>query len=446
MTLRTYQAPTMAEALSKVKKDLGKDAVILRTREFRKGAVLGLFGKPTVEITASIGVNVARPRGMAASPAQSDTLAPGPALQRAYGLTAKVASPLREVSGAAPLPAMVADARAAVATANVSAAVSGIQPEIREELAAIRTLLGQVLQDNAKAAARAPEHAQIAAAMPRELLTVYLKLIQQDVGRQIADKLAADLRDELTPAELADAEVVRQSTLRKLESLIPADSGLSPPVRQSDGRPQTMAFIGPTGVGKTTTIAKLAATYRLRHGRKVGLITADTYRIAAVDQLRTYANIIGVPLRVALTPEEMATACASMGEMDAILIDTAGRSPTDDDRLNELAGTLVAARPHQTHLVLAGVAGEAALLQTLDRFGPMNPSRVIFTKLDEAASFGVMLNVLGTLSATAPGLRISYVTTGQEVPDDIEPGRPDRLARMVLDGVTERSGHGERRT
>jgi flagellar biosynthesis protein FlhF len=152
-----------------------------------------------------------------------------------------------------------------------------------------------------------------------------------------------------------------------------------------------------------------------------------------VDQLRTYAEIIGLPLKVVLTPAEMAPACASLGSADVILVDTAGRSPRDTGRLDELRRFLAEARPHQTHLVLSGTASQTAMVEAAERFAVVRPDRVIFTKLDEAVNFGVLFNVARRLS-----LRLSYVTTGQEVPDHIEQGRSDRLARLVLDGAPAR--------
>lgn len=429
ITLKSFRARTMAEALSSVKKELGKDAVILHTRSYKVGSILGLFGRPMVEITASVGVPIARdsrprPSSGGGSPenqpaATSAAPVRAAALERAYGLPPAV----RPAAETAPVPAKaVAAARAEVVQANQQAASAGISPDLREELAALKTMMGQVLQSSLRDGAPA-------APMPAGLLRVYLRLIQNDVSRELADEISAEVRDELTPAELAEEAIVRQAVLRRLESLMPADASLTPPAREADGRPLTIALIGPTGVGKTTTLAKLAAAYRLRHGKKVALITADTYRIAAVDQLRTYANILGVPLRVAGSPAEMSAACDELADHDVILIDTAGRSPSDADRLEELGDLLDAARPHQVHLVLAAVASEPVLVRAAERFSPMRPTRMIITKLDEAASFGVLVNV-----AQRVGARLSFVTTGQEVPDDIEPGRADRLARLVLDG------------
>jgi flagellar biosynthesis protein FlhF len=190
---------------------------------------------------------------------------------------------------------------------------------------------------------------------------------------------------------------------------------------------RSICLIGPTGVGKTTTIAKLAAAFKLRQKQKVGLITIDTYRIAAVDQLRTYANIIGVPLKVVLTPTELMAAMKEMADCDTVLIDTAGRSHADQLKLNELTQFIAAGKPSEVHLVLSSTTTQEAMEAALERFSGVRVDQIIFTKLDEAVSFGVLLNV-ARIAARA----LSYLTTGQDVPDNIEVGQPRRLARLIL--------------
>ncbi len=447
----------MAEALVAVKKDLGKDAVILRTRSFKQGAFFGIGGRTMVEITASDDPRAIAPRQVKAAMAKPERAAEQPvtasmsnAVARAYGVPAAAMS---EPIAKAPAPKPQAPAaselmpvasggvasigRMALRSAGSSANDEPITESLRDELAAIKRMVGQVLQSSALSAGEASNAgtltmARPATAMPDALLKFYVRLIQNEVARELADDVIAKVRDELTPGEMTDEGVVRQTILRHLEALLPVAENIAvPPLgRRIDGRPQTIALVGPTGVGKTTTIAKLAAAYKLRHGKKVGLITSDTYRIAAVDQLRTYANIIGVPLKVVLTPDDMTAACQAFSDMDVILIDTAGRSPGDGERLEELRVFVQAANPHHIHLVLSSVVSEASMLRTADKFAVLKPNLVIFTKLDEAANFGVLVNVVQRIDA-----KLSFVTTGQEVPDDLEAGRPDRLARLVLDGA-----------
>jgi len=338
----------------------------------------------------------------------------------------------REPEPAAPAPPslrLVQDADAPLAAAPVSPFTHGRPPEhpvaaLSDELAAIKGMLGRIMQGSPAAAGGGG--ADLAGSGP--LFSRYLKLLENDVSRELADRVIGEVRQDLSPSELTNEHLVNNAILRRLSSLIPTSSSSVEPGRSLDGRPFTLAMIGPTGVGKTTTTAKLAAAYRLKLGRRVGLITTDTYRIAAVEQLRTYADIIGVPLKVATCPEEMSQACAAFADLDIVLIDTAGRSPRDSARLNELRAFLDAADPHETHLVLSSASGEASLLEAARRFAVAAPNRVIFTKLDEAVTYGVMLNV-----AHQVGSALSFVTTGQEVPDHIEAGRSDRLARLLLD-------------
>jgi len=433
--LRTYRAPTVADALLRIKRELGPDAVILNTRTIRTGGVLGLRRRRAIEITAS-----AEPRGAPARRATTDPPAPTdrePRLaalaraRRAYGIApapraVAVGGPSddSEPAGASPgsRDQTARDAAREVAGAVVAAGgVEAPRPDdLRDELASIKRLVGQVIRTTGGAAAPA---------LPDALVAMYMRLIESEVAAEIADGVVDTVRRELAPAELDDPDTVRQCVLAHLARLIPVAPEADDAPTGGRGGPRTIALVGPTGVGKTTTIAKLAAEYKLRRGRRVGLVTCDTYRIAAVEQLRTYANIIGVPLKVALTPAEMASSCRALDSCDVVLIDTAGRSQHDGGKLEELGALLRAADPDETHLVLSGSAGQGVLMRAAERFAVARPDRVILSKLDEAVSFGVLVNV-----AHRVGAAVSYLTTGQEVPDHIEPGGAERLASLVLDG------------
>ena len=295
---------------------------------------------------------------------------------------------------------------------------------IERELSTIKRLVSQLLSASPAGTA--------VGVLPQPLFDAHVRLIENDVDREIADLLVGTVRDELSASELLDPSIVRQTLLRRIESCIPVVNsawGEKNADQPNTGR-RVVALVGATGVGKTTTIAKLAATFKLRHGRRVGLVTADTYRIAAVDQLRTYAEIISLPLKVAMSPGEMQRAVDSLENADIILVDTAGRSPSDSARLGELGEFLDAAKPTETHLVLSATADQRVQLRTAEKFAAFNPDRVILTKLDESDRHGPILNVLTKL-----GLPLSFVTTGQEVPDHIEQARADKLARLVLDGL-----------
>lgn len=457
LSLRTYRARTVGDALVEIKRDLGPDAVILHTRQFKAGGLLGLWARPIVEITATSASNIAprhdkpgprpsRDTGAPMSPRAARAAASGhhgangsalaDRLRQAYATPG--ASPDSGAGGVAIAPAPGAGQRApesaidpvtngkalvaALATrAQIAPTTSAAVSALENELGSIKTLLNQVL---------ARTSGSPASVVPELLHARYIRMLDADVSSEIADHILAEVRDELSRQEMGDEAIVHAAVVRRLSAAlrIPGEEAAIRPRKPSESA-RRIALVGPTGVGKTTTVAKLAATHKLRHGLKVGLVTADTYRIAAVDQLRTYANIIGLPLRVALTPADMAAACDSLHDCDVVLIDTAGRAPCDADRLDELRDLLGAAKPHETHLVLSSTTSERAMLQVAERFSVVSPNRLIFTKLDEAANFGTLVNV-----AKKVGVDLSYLTTGQEVPDRIEPVRPDRIARLILEG------------
>jgi len=244
----------------------------------------------------------------------------------------------------------------------------------------------------------------------------------------VADELAADvvkaLQKQMRPEHLAQPEFVKEKLAEQLEKLIPTSG---PIVRTKTTGPHVVALIGPTGVGKTTTLAKLAANLKLREKHRVGLITLDTFRIAAVDQLKRYADIIGSPLRVVNTADELREAVKAMSDCDFLLIDTAGRSPNDAMKLNELRGLLSTVEPDEVHLVLSTTASEECINLAVSRFSEVRVDKIIFTKIDETAHVGVVLNVVRKVNKS-----LSYITTGQDVPDDIEVGRGRRLAQLIL--------------
>jgi flagellar biosynthesis protein FlhF len=259
--------------------------------------------------------------------------------------------------------------------------------------------------------------------LPAILVPTYAHLLEADVPEVLARRLVRYVAERLEPEEIARPEVVRSALCDAVESCLP----IAPPIAAVSGARRVVALVGPTGVGKTTTVAKLAANFKLVHGLKLGLVTVDTFRIAAVEQLRTYAEIIDLPLAVANAPAEMRPAIEGLGEVDLVLIDTAGRSPRDEVKIRELADFLAEAQPDEVHLVLSATAGERSLRSAVERFSIVQADRLILTKLDEADGLGALLAVIG--QANRP---ISYLTTGQAVPDDIEPANRTRLARLIL--------------
>lgn len=258
--------------------------------------------------------------------------------------------------------------------------------------------------------------------LPAALFELYTDLIEAELEERIAQEFVEHLRSQTT-VDLTDIFAMRAEIAR----LVEAEIHVNGPLRPSAGEGRVVALVGPTGVGKTTTIAKLAANYRLRENKTVGLITVDTYRIAAVEQLRTYAEIIDLPMEVVSTPREMREAIARMKSLDLVLMDTAGRSPRDEVRIQELKAILAEANPAEVHLVLSAVGGARSLTTTAERFATVGTTAMIITKLDEATGLGNLLSVV-----RGCGLPISYVTDGQNVPDDIRVAKQRTLAQQIL--------------
>lgn len=194
---------------------------------------------------------------------------------------------------------------------------------------------------------------------------------------------------------------------------------------------KVVALIGPTGVGKTTTVAKLAANFALREKFSVALVTADTYRIAAVEQLKTYADLIGIPIDVVYTPQELRTALYRHQDKQLVLIDTAGRSPSNQPQLAELEALMAVDDNIEKHLVLSATTKFTECLDAVQRFQSSKPQKYLFTKIDEACNLGTVFNLMFHAPKT-----LSYITTGQNVPDDIELADPTRLTTLMLRGKT----------
>lgn len=411
MNLRTFSAPTFAQAMALLKSEMGGDAVILHTRKVRVRRWMGLRTREIVEITAGSGLNVAS-RGIRRQQTPQQQAAANTAASRGR-VSREPITPRSSTAVQASRPGQqqAAPGKDFLETPAANRAMMmSISSEVRE--------LRGVLEDLVKRTKR-----ESAPQVPADLFDHYAHLIQN----QVAEELATDLVRQLQayrPEQLQQGDFVRERLSEQVERMIPSSGPIQ---RKKLEGPHIVALIGPTGVGKTTTLAKLAANLQLREGRRVGLITIDTYRIAAVDQLRRYAELIRSPLKVVSSAEDLRDAVSAMRDCEFILIDTAGRSPSDTLKLNELKGFLEAANPDEVHLVLSSTTSQASIERAIERFSEVRVDKIIFTKLDEAVHVGVVLNVVRKVNKA-----LSYVTTGQNVPDDIEVGKGSKLAQMLL--------------
>ena len=390
MEIKTFRAKTMQQALDLVRREMGMEATVLHTRELNRGLLNRFLRGTAFEIAASH----SSPGAARSSPATPYE-----------GAGYEASSPAQIVQP------VETDYRAKFCDAFQTRAEQN-QAEGEQDLHALAEQLQQ----------RTSRHSQ--PPLSETLFQAYTDMIESDIDQQIAQELLQRLQAGPQP-DLLD----RHALQAELATMLQDEITVSGPLEATAGEGRVVALVGPTGVGKTTTIAKLAANYRLRENRRVGLITVDTYRIAAVEQLRTYADIIDLPMEVVSTPREMHEAVARMRDLDLVLMDTAGRSPRDEVRIQELKSMLAEAAPDEVHLVLSAVAGSRSLISTAEKFASVGTTSMLITKLDEATCLG---NLLGLTRAS--GLPISYLTDGQNVPDDIQVAQSRNLAEMVLAG------------
>jgi flagellar biosynthesis protein FlhF len=367
--------------MGKVKRELGTDAVILQTREFREGGVLGFFGKVKVEITAAI----------EEKPVMINKIIP-----KELPVEKEPREPKAPVIQTSP---------------NENDQASELQRELKTMRKILEKMTKQMENPNQEQQTWNP------------LFQNWADHLQnRGINEQLIKRLLIQVQQTLPESEWSNNEKV----FARIEASVRQICGQTGPIQPGLDKPRVVALIGPTGVGKTTTIGKLAAGFSIVDKRKVALITADTYRVAAVEQLKTFGEIIGVPVEVVMTPEGLQDALSIHADKELIFIDTAGRSPHHDLHMSQLQAFLDTARPDFTMLVMSATTQFPDQLQIYQRFEALT-THLIFTKLDETSCAGAILNLLGQTT-----LPTAYLTNGQNVPDDIEAATPNRLAGYVL--------------
>lgn len=400
----------MPDALRRIKEELGPEAVILSTRQIKPGkGVFGMLGRPLLEVTAAADLEPAPapPAGRSfvpnTAPAPRRPPRPEPAPAADHG----------------PLLALQADLdslREELAVVGRRPPRSGGHEALNRDVRSLSEKLDRLLEQTSRF-----DRFRLAPGLQR----LHDHLEAADLDRALAARILTFLQEKLEAGGIVEgreAEAFRELVRRTVKV-----AGRSLP---SGEAPRVVALVGPTGVGKTTTVAKLAARFALQDGARVGLITVDTFRIAAVEQLKTYARIMDVPLRVALDAPGFQSAVEDLSDRELILVDTAGQSPRDEAALGELLALFPPQVPVEVHLVLSVTTRTRDLEKILRHYAGLKASRLLLTKLDETECHGPLLGL-----PVVSRLPLSYLTTGQNVPDDIEEATPEAVARYLSGGL-----------
>lgn len=447
MQIKKFEAPSIQEALDAIKRELGPEAIILQTKRNRKG--FGLMGGASVEVTAAISNRSATKK------AYAERLLDDEGRQTLGSLSASRQADLFEKSierqgrAAAAKPAGIqvpkklterryADidshdipvAKAiSQAPAQRPAAALPVTP-LEDEVTHLKRMIEELKIAQDDAGSSASGFASQLHDNPA-LLDAFEHLLMNGVDKRYALGLVKKSGFELGAQDAKNPDAVLDQvtyevmsaidTLNPFENLVPGTRGAAGPF--------CMALVGPTGVGKTTTLAKLASVAVLKKNLRVGLINLDVYKVAAFDQLQTYAKILNVPFRSAGNHEEFHSALADFRSLDLVLIDTTGRSQRDEASLREMSELVRSLDvPVQVHLCAASSTRDLELYDIANRFSVFKPTALTITKLDESSLFGAIFNV-----SQRSKLPLSFFTTGQRVPEDLEEGTRERVAALIMD-------------
>ncbi|MBW8350512.1 flagellar biosynthesis protein FlhF [Bacillus sp. IITD106] len=377
MNIKKIIAPTMPEAMKKVKLELGENAVILNSKVIFTGGFLGLFRKKSIEVIAALDeqpVHIQQTR--------------------------------KNKNRKSPIPNKIISTHASTKTKQV-------EPDVLSEIAELKTELKAMKKNNYYSYNQYPEVIQ------KYLFKLQEEEIKEEYLWNIGDALLEKWRSSESDPKESELSTWCTSELINHLNLVPF-GGIS-------YEKKFINLVGPTGVGKTTTIAKLAAEAVLEHHKKVALITTDTYRIAAIEQLKTYAQLLNIPVEIVYDDKDFRAAVDKFSEYDIVLIDTAGRNYQEKQYIHDLQKLLGNEKYIETYLVLSISMKEKDIEKIAENFLEMNFSKFIFTKADETRTYGVMYNLICKYKIGA-----AYITTGQDVPDDIIAATPEVITEFIL--------------
>lgn len=387
MLIKKFQANTNAEAIMLAMEELGKDAIIMSVKNINPRGIYKLFRKPTVEVTAAI----------------DDSITTDERKQKERERRQNTIFPLQEQEE----------------TSEVK--VDNTQ-QLEQKLETLQNIIEKQIQEKPvkEIEDKITDDKNLDC-----LKLIYNQMIDNEVDEVYANQIITEIEQTLKK----DSPI--NQILSAIYQKIVLKLGPSKSLELEDGNTRFVFFIGPTGVGKTTTIAKIASSLVMEKKKKVAFVTSDTYRIAAVEQLRTYANILDVPMFVIYDADEMKRVREELCEYDVVLVDTAGRSHKNREQRDDIERLILSVpeEEREIYLVLSVTTKYRDLLKITETYSQISDYRLVFTKLDETASLGNILNI-----RMATGAYLSYATFGQNVPDDISRTDAQLIAKQLLGG------------
>ena len=446
MVIKKYLVKNVNEAMNKIRYELGKDAIIISQRKVRKPGFAGLFSGKLIEVTAAVENSVKddKPEKIVKGDIVSEEDEFKKSIESIKKLMESEIAVTKNTENTSALNNMILEHNANVEKERKSQIIDSVigseddgriilsndytnnsaniqnhnddklsVESVHKEVAELKNLINKVIADKTESFDKSSEIEENEESSEKNLESITAKLKELDIDEQFYEdilKTASEYKDD----DLDEVEILRDIFER---DILVTNKGLKGKV----------VMVGPTGVGKTTTIAKLAGRLALIEKKRVGLITIDTYRIGAIEQLKTYAEIMNIPFKVVITIKEMEDAIESMKDCDVILIDTTGRSSKNTMQISELRAFVQKAEPDYVNMVISATTKNKDIKSILKGYSELEYGSVIITKLDETTVYGSIYNI--SRNANKP---VSFITTGQNVPDDIKLSTKEELTRFIL--------------
>ncbi len=403
MVIKKFQANTETEAIMLAKEELGKDAIVMNIKTISPKGIYKMFRKSIVEITAAVDENITyrSDKGKSSMP---------------------VTPPRKTMFADVIYDEEPSDNQKRKSDNNYDTAPSAIEAKLNN----LQSLLEKQINEKEKLGIDKQEAKETETNKSLACIQlIYNQLVNNEVDEKYANQIISEIEGNLKKDASMD------NILASIYQKIILKLGQPKTIELVGKNPKFVFFIGPTGVGKTTTIAKIASMFKMNQKAKVAFLTADTYRIAAVEQLRTYANILGIPLKVIYSEDEMLAAKEEYADFDVVFVDTAGRSHRSKDQRDDIEKLIntIPEEEREVYLVLSATTKYRDLVKITEAYSEIMNYNLIFTKLDETGTIGNLFNI--RMLTEAP---LSYATFGQNVPDDIARVDAQSIAKQLLRG------------